>query len=623
MDGDNSFRSDSYSRNVAASDGLPPPYGGSLVQAFVPAHQLSSLLDRIQALPALHIARSELFDLELIASGALSPLTGFMDSQTYDSVLRRAALPDGMPWGLPVTLAVARDVSLKLRMGEEIALFVGAQPVGVMRVDDVYAWDPELENRLLGPAQDDTHVRERRNRDAACLLGGPVALLAARDADYMQDSHAWPLELRSQFVRHAWRQVSVPHVYSPWRRTDEYLLKCGLEASDALLVHSPICPGSTSNRLPADIQASASRMLIENYFPAGRVFGNPLPAAFLSPTPRAALMHAIASQNYGASALYIPDTVRREGSRELFDEAFRHGLLVRPAFVPAAFHCEPCGGIATHKSCPHDSEQRINWSDQDIGDRLARGEPMSPLIVRADIARFIAREVARGATGDPAPHKNRHIHPHASEVSRSLREALAGHKSCALWMTGLSGSGKSTIAHRLERDLLLAGHRIFVLDGDTLRHGLNHDLGFSETDRRENLRRAAEVAKVMVDAGLIVVASFISPFRAERELVREILGTAFHEIHVHASLEDCEKRDPKGLYRRARAGQIPHFTGVSSPYEPPESPDLRIDTAIESADAAARHLRDFLATRGIIRQSVPSPHHVDGPMTTGGAISIQ
>ena len=197
----------------------------------------------------------------------------------------------------------------------------------------------------------------------------------------------------------------------------------------------------------------------------------------------------------------------------------------------------------------------------------------------------------------------RHIFPHVGEVSSELRQMISGHKAAVLWMTGLSGSGKSTIAHRLERELLLSGHRVFVLDGDTLRHGLNKDLAFSEEARRENLRRAGEVAKVMLEAGMLVIASFISPFRAEREMVRKICGDRFFELYVEASLEDCEARDPKGLYKRARAGLIPQFTGISSPYEQPEQPELLLNTTVESLDACVKRSMDFMVDKGILRIS--------------------
>jgi adenylylsulfate kinase len=201
------------------------------------------------------------------------------------------------------------------------------------------------------------------------------------------------------------------------------------------------------------------------------------------------------------------------------------------------------------------------------------------------------------------------LYPHVSEISRDLIESISGHKAGVLWMTGLSGSGKSTIAHRIERELILSGYRAYVLDGDTLRTGLNNDLGFDEEARRENLRRAAEVARVLVDAGLIVIASFISPFSAERQMVRKIIGARFFEVYVEATLETCEKRDPKGLYQRARIGVIPHFTGISSPYEIPEHPDLRLNTGQFSLDECVRQFHDFIAQAELLHDGRHDRQH--------------
>lgn len=193
------------------------------------------------------------------------------------------------------------------------------------------------------------------------------------------------------------------------------------------------------------------------------------------------------------------------------------------------------------------------------------------------------------------------VFPHKGEVTLNLREALFGHRAFAVWMTGLSGSGKSTIASRLERELLLTGHKVYMLDGDSLRSGLNTDLDFSNSARAENLRRAAEVAKLMTEAGLIVICSFISPFSHDRKLARSVLEGRFVEVHVDADLATCEARDPKGLYRRARAGAIPCFTGISSPYEPPEDPDVRLDTARHSLEECVRQLSDALLAKQLVR----------------------
>jgi adenylylsulfate kinase len=168
---------------------------------------------------------------------------------------------------------------------------------------------------------------------------------------------------------------------------------------------------------------------------------------------------------------------------------------------------------------------------------------------------------------------------HQTTVTRAHREELNGHKAALIWFTGLSGSGKSSLAHAVEERLYQAGCRTFVLDGDNVRHGLCADLGFSNVARSENIRRVGEVAKLFVEAGTVILAAFISPFRADREWVRTLFPEHdFIEIYCHCSLEVCERRDVKGLYRRARAGEIQEFTGISSPYEVPESPALRIAT---------------------------------------------
>jgi bifunctional enzyme CysN/CysC len=188
------------------------------------------------------------------------------------------------------------------------------------------------------------------------------------------------------------------------------------------------------------------------------------------------------------------------------------------------------------------------------------------------------------------------IHWQQGEVSREERVRNMGQEPAVIWFTGLSGSGKTTIANCLERKLLESGYRTILLDGDNVRHGLNRDLGFSEVDRIENIRRVGEVAKLMADAGLIVITAFISPFTAERDMARRILpAEEFIEVFVDTPLEECERRDPKGLYGKARAGQIPNFTGITSPYQAPESPEIRLKTIRSSADECAEQIMRYLA----------------------------
>lgn len=189
---------------------------------------------------------------------------------------------------------------------------------------------------------------------------------------------------------------------------------------------------------------------------------------------------------------------------------------------------------------------------------------------------------------------------HHGEIGADERARALGHGAACVWMTGLSGSGKSTLARRVERRLVERGAFAYVLDGDNVRHGLNADLGFGPSDRKENIRRIGEVARLFVDAGAIVITAFISPYREDRASVRARMPEQFVEVHVATPLAICEGRDPKGLYARARAGEIADFTGVSAPYEEPEAPELRVDTSKADLDACASLVIACLEARGVL-----------------------
>lgn len=198
------------------------------------------------------------------------------------------------------------------------------------------------------------------------------------------------------------------------------------------------------------------------------------------------------------------------------------------------------------------------------------------------------------------PKSSPNVRWHSGKLSPEERTRALGQRGAVVWFTGLSGAGKSTVARELEASLLLDGRFAYVLDGDNLRHGLNSDLGFSESDRRENIRRIAEVARLFADAGVIVLCAVISPFRADRAFARTLVPDAFVEVWCRATLDVCEARDVKGLYRKARAGEITDFTGISSPYEAPEAAELEIDTgALPLAESVAQ-LRAALRARGVL-----------------------
>jgi adenylylsulfate kinase len=197
--------------------------------------------------------------------------------------------------------------------------------------------------------------------------------------------------------------------------------------------------------------------------------------------------------------------------------------------------------------------------------------------------------------------KNQDVKWQQHDIDAAQRQALFDHKSAVIWFTGFSGSGKSTVANALEQALAEQGIHTYLLDGDNVRHGLCADLGFSAEDRTENLRRVGAVAGLMVDAGLLVLSAFISPYRNQRELVKSFVPDGkFIEVHIATPLAVCEQRDVKGLYKKARAGEISHFTGISDPYEPPQSPDLVLDTSVTPLQDSVKQLMQLLTLKGII-----------------------
>jgi adenylylsulfate kinase len=197
--------------------------------------------------------------------------------------------------------------------------------------------------------------------------------------------------------------------------------------------------------------------------------------------------------------------------------------------------------------------------------------------------------------------KSENIVWHETTVSKTEREKISGHRGCTVWLTGLSGSGKSTLANLLEKALWERGARAYVLDGDNVRHGLNKDLGFSPEDREENIRRIGEVAALFTEAGILNVTAFISPYKGDRDKVREIMADGdFVEVYVKCDLDECEKRDPKGLYKKARAGEIPEFTGISAPYEEPDKAELIIDTTSQSEEDSLQALLSYLEEKGYL-----------------------
>ncbi len=547
-------------------DRLIPPYGGKLVQSYLYILDNQDVFEHLLQLPRIDITADDLKIIKMIAHGAMSPLEGFMDRESYAAVLGNAALPFGLPWGIPLSLPVKEQALVGVAPGTEAGLYYQNQLLATIEVEDIFLRDLTREMQVLSYRGDllKNTLTNRDPEDKQYLLAGPVYLVVDTATQGERPDIVWPYDMRQQIRRQDWDSVTAMHDKRLWQGSDRDNLNAIISLSNALLIHAPRTdkgkdgPGSGTGNLLLDHFANRDNLL---WAEAAVTRG--------INQARTLLQQAIVSQNYGCD-----NVIFLEGAAKTFD--FESSQL-RPQISTIILHPK---ADAASKTLQTGRSVSVNAGM----DRRASAASNTKLI--------------------PARNREkRHIHPYASEIGDDMRRNMVGHQSAVLWMTGLSGAGKSTLAHRLECELLLSGHRVSVLDGDSLRNGLCGDLDFSRDSRRENLRRAAEVARLMATTGMLVIASFISPFQRERQMISEIIGENFIEVYIEADLKTCESRDPKGLYRRARLGEIQEFTGVSSPYEPPENPHMRVDTATQSIDECIRHLLITMANAGLLRQT--------------------
>lgn len=558
------------------------PYGGIAVEIPVAVVQQQEL-DNISGGPVLDIGETEYAHLRMFALGAYQPLTGFMGTDEMYSVIQSGCLQDFLPWEEPICLGTEH----RFPVGSRLLLSYEQVPIARITIRSL----EEI------PADLDQHKFDVAGR---YIIGGDLVLLLHPGAALTGALADWNELLDPPRTRDVTCNRTAVAGVELWRADDEYLVQAALEMSDQVILHpSGKRAVSQDEALPETLTLQANSMAIRNLYPSGNVVAGPYPQCLAG--CQLSLIHlAIVYQNLGCRRLVVVSDERLERPAEL--SAFNIDVI----HMSPAFHCANCGGHVTSKLCTHAEDARSRLTEAEILGKLVLGEQLPPSVARPEVARMLSRNLSNHDSVSAKAKNRRHIFPHASQLTRSTRHQLNGHRSAVLWMTGLSGSGKSTIATGLEKELVLSGHQVCVLDGDTLRNGLCSDLGFSPGERRENLRRAAEIAKLMMENGMLVLASFISPFIGEREMLRQIIGKGYHEVFVQASLEDCERRDPKGLYQRARSGLIPEFTGISSPYEEPSDPEFRVNTSMLSIKEAIRQMMFELGDSGFLRNSQAS-----------------
>jgi sulfate adenylyltransferase len=585
---------------------LVEPHGGTLIDRFVPPYHIDLLARRATALPALTLDARELADLELIATGAASPLAGFLGAADYTSVLERLRLANGVVWPLPFTKAITDAERESLAGQAEAALYDESGRLwGTIAISDLFERDPRVEARAVYGTDDPAHpgVRYLLDRPRS-LAGGPVRVLPLPDDLAFASRRLTPRALRAAIDARGWRRVAGFQTRNPIHRAHEHLTKLALEFTDGLVIH-PLVGETKQDDVPAAVRFQAYEALVDRYYPKDRTILAAFPAAMRYAGPREALFHAIARKNYGITHLIVGRDHAGVGkyygpyeAQEIFDQFERADVGVEPLRLEPTFYCRSCETLASSRTCPHDATARLELSGTRVREILHDGGTLPAEFTRPEVAEILRHYY----TGNGHSHGGTRLQARPQPEALVAAEAGRHTSGFILWFTGLSGAGKTTLAQAL-RTRLEPSTRVEILDGDDVRTYLSKGLGFSKEDRDTNIRRIGFVARLLARNGSAVITAAISPYagvRAEVRALAEQDGVPFVEVFANADIEALAERDVKGLYRKALAGELANFTGVSDPYEPPAFPDVEVRSDLETVEDSLTKILRALQERGLV-----------------------
>ncbi len=566
---------------------LNPPHGGHLVDLLVTPEREAELRVEARDLPSWTLTPRQLCDLEMLTTGAFSPLTGFMDRATTEAVVTSKHLPDGTLWPIPITLDVTEETAAQLAEGDRLVLRdLEGLPLAIIEARDIWRHDREGEAQGVYGTLDRAHpgvahLLERTNNVA---VGGPVEALRLPPHHDFAGLRDTPAVVRRRFEAAGWQRVVAFQTRNPMHRAHFELTRRAAEEHDAKLLIQPVVGLTKPGDLDHYTRVRCYRALLGRY-PEGLADLSLLPLAMRMAGPREALLHAIVRKNYGCTHFIVgrdhagpgvgsdgePFYGPYEAQATMLEHRDELGIEMVPfkmvSYVASEGRYRPADEIAP-------GTETLAISGTELRDRLARGDDLPEWFTFPEVAAELRR-----------------THPPRDRAGFTV------------FFTGLSGSGKSTIANVLRVKFLERGGRpVTLLDGDIVRTNLSSELGFSKEHRDLNIRRIGFVASEITKNGGVAICAPIAPYDAARQQVRqsiEPLG-GFVLVHVATPLEVCERRDVKGLYAKARAGIIKEFTGISDPYEEPKEAEVVLDTTSLSPEQAAEAVLRRLEEEGYL-----------------------
>jgi len=563
---------------------LISPYGGELVDLLVNSEEREELLEKSSRLPSVQISMRSMCDLELLATGAFTPLDRFMGKADYERVLTEMRLENGVLFPIPITLPI--DESSLPSWGEQITLSDARNnTIAVMQIEEIYHWDLQREARLVLGSTDPKHpLISEMGSWGKVYVSGELKVINLPVYNDFVDLRLTPAKVRSSLEEMGNKNVVAFQTRNPIHRIHEELTKRAAEkVGGSLLIHPVV--GMTR---PGDVdhytRVRVYRILFENYYDKNRSLLSLLPLAMRMAGPREALWHAIIRRNHGATHFIIGRDHAGPGKdsngnpfygpyeAQMMLTQYADEIGVQPVEFTEMVYLADKDRYEEKGQVPEDAHIYSISGTEVREDYLEKGEKLPEWFTRKETAEILGQMY-------PPKHK----------------------QGVCIWFTGLSGSGKSTTGEILTSLLLERGRQVTLLDGDVVRTHLSKGLGFSPEDRDTNILRIGFVASELARHGGMVICAAISPYRATRNAVRQMVGNDhFIEVFVDTPIDVCEERDVKGLYARARRGQISGFTGVDDPYEEPVNPEIILKTVNISPNENAHSIVAYLEERGFL-----------------------
>lgn len=571
--------------NANMNQSLISPYGGSLVDLLVAPEEQPVVIAKAQRYPSVQLSARALNDLELLATGAFSPLKRFMNKADYERVLAEMRLTDGTLFPIPVTLTISKD---DLPTRDEWITLRDAQNyvLAIMHIEEVYCWNRDFEAQAVLGTTDPRHplVSEMERWGDLCI-SGELRVLRLPQHDDFAELRLTPAQVRAQLSVLGHAQVVAFQTRNPMHRIHEELTKrAAARIQGSLLLH-PVVGLTKPGDVDHYVRVRIYKTLLENYYDKSNTVLSLLPLAMRMAGPREALWHALIRRNYGATHFIIGRDHAGPGNdsqgrpfygpyqaQEMLEQhASELGIQTIP-FQEMVYLVDEKRYEEASCVAPNSRIAKISGT-QVRDDYLAQGKLLPAWFTRPETAAILAESY-------PPRHK----------------------QGICIWFTGLSGAGKSTIANALISVLLEHGRQVTLLDGDVVRTHLSKGLGYSKEDRDANILRIGFVAGEIIRHQGCVVCAAISPYRNTRNEVRKMVGAEkFVEVFVNTPLEVCEERDAKGLYAKARRGEIKGFTGVDDPYEEPLNPEIVLETVETSPKENVIKIVTYLQRRGFLQ----------------------